>query len=400
MNQMSVSPRKKSHNINKENFSPSKSPYGLVKVEDVLAEDIQKKISTDSQPQSPHSNIIAFLMGDSHAPTVTICPLGRPIFKAETVINDNGTSFLEIQKSVTISSNAKNALVRNKDNIVETNTLGEKIKKLDSTPPAKNEYVKPSVKIPSDKGAPQDSKSDFSAKGFASSLPPKLESAIKPDFSNFSTAKPNVEFQSLASTPPKVNFSNETVLHSTDSKNKEIFDSKDDSENPFLVISKTKDTSTTNHVIPEQKGLISTSKIPVFIPSPVGNISSSGIAAGSVDNKTLVNQDSKYDEIKGPNTEGNSGSDNIKPEVSKFVADEDEINSESSSESGETGELVNEDDDLNQSEIDVEKLGDEKQPSLDALDFFGAAKPKNIVNPMFTLNDKISESLGNYIIFN
>jgi hypothetical protein len=471
MNQMSVPARKRSQNKDKENHSPSKSPYGLIKVEDVLAEDLRKVSPTDSNTESTGSNLLALFTSNSYTPSLTKCTWKRPGFRSDIIVNvplvsaspeaivnhENHTSTPNKVTNKTFEDDVKSQGHYDARKLEKNSTLAEKIEKLDSTPPAKNEYIKPSPSLKtgiSTKSEPNQTKPDFTFTGFASPMPKKVETPrsnnefvkasstlnteapkfgfndesvpneSKPAFTfgfaspmpkktetsvqpSFSGTKPNDKSINLfGSSSPKVDFSGTigSPILSKDPKpieTKVTFDGKDDSENPFLVSTKISAPpfGASGFKIPEKpKPVVPPTKAPIFTFPSVASASGGTSAAEKKDVPATLKNDSKSTDgndvplqnIKDakPVNDGN----NFSPAENSQI--KDEIDSESSNESEKTGELVNEDDDdanvedESPSESILLKDDSVKAPDLNSLDFFGSAKPKNIVNPMFALNDE------------
>jgi hypothetical protein len=492
MNQMSVPTSKRSQNKEKENHSPSKSPYGLIKVEDVLAEDLRADLKTESTG----SNLFALLMSNSYTPSITNCTWKRPNFRANIIVHS--PSIGSAAPKGTVADDVKREDQNGTVQLEKNRTLAEKIDKLDSTPPAKNEYIKPSPNLKpglSKKSEPSEVKPDFTFTGFTSPMPKKVEptgfnnefiktssnlntdapklgsknesepSETKPAFAfkgfvspmpkktetsvqpSFSGTKPHDTGANLfGSSSPKVNFSGTigSPILSKDSKPSEAkvtFDAKDNSDNPFLVSTKIpaspfgasgfKIPEPPKHVVPPTKAPLFTfpsvasasgdtsekKDIPVGgasgfkIPEPPKHVapptkapiftfpsvaSAGGETSEKKDIPTLPKLDSKTTDGKDVQLQNIKDAKPVDDDNNSTPAEnsnvEDEIDSESSNESERTGELVNEDDDENSSESILPKDDAEKAPNLDSLDFLGSSKPKNIVNPIFALNDE-----SNYI---
>ena len=417
MNQMSVSSCKKSQNITKQ-FSPSKSPYGLFKDDDLLAEDIHGKVLGDSNDHPSQSKLIAFFTSDRFSQPFSRCNSRMPSVKKDAVQNEiidvpaekgiEDLSDFKASHSSNGKSQRENLLTSPQIIYQSAATLEEKIKNLDSTPPTKNEYLKPEVK-PSplniaaldegnkhvQKGTFSAPKSDLAPSESAPSPSEKLELQMKPAFSGVLAQNSSAGFDKFTSPFPKAKPSSETVPikpifpladNSLPVKMKDSFGTKDDPENPFLVNSKIPDPiSNNNFKIPEKKTVLSSEKgsfsfspvqiaqknDPLVLPQKVVEQDQGDVGCIEPDSKqsSVNHEQTTTQELSNEN---NDGSDN---------------ESESSHESVATGELVNEDD-LDESELTVEQDAIDQGPNLGKIDFFGDSKPKNSVNPIFDLGEK------------
>ena len=378
MNQMSLSaPKRYQGSVTaKKTISPSKSPYGLVKIEDSLGDDLNTKTSVESCMNPSRLNLLTFF-SNSYKPVISKCKVQMPFFKSDSVLMEFSTNQIVSDSNTSnqkddifpcapsISSPEKKNQNSGDTSIIQQGfeirpkpSIADKLKKLDEIPPSikKNNELPSTNKV--DEGMRESlernfanhDKSVLSIQGSENKLnlyqnefsggldlngKENMSKTKKFEAISGSPAKFTKPDVSIFQTPiPKLDLKSQSI--SLDISNTAPGSSKKvaqpaDADNPFLIPNNFNSPKTSNITIfkiPEKKNLEESKRSTLIHPYPVKSLENTQSNLPPVSSQKTTSLSPEIQQSQRSTPYDNNGNDNDSSISTEELVDEDDAASD------------------------------------------------------------------------